>query len=148
MSLIKDVYCIDMDFIGEYAPHILFLNVFFLQKKVTFMVYVILIICITLGLKNIFKQPRPISVEKYYKSTFSSIEKYGMPSGHSLFSWFIMTYVFCITLSKDYFWLYTINIIMITNTMVHRIYYQYHNTEQVIIGSILGFLFGLVFSKV
>ncbi|CAA9986214.1 PAP2-like protein, putative [Plasmodium knowlesi strain H] len=91
-------------------------------------------------LKNILKMSRPIH---------SALQSYGMPSGHSSFSFSLLTFLILHLLEakKDKWTIMAciLAIILLLPIPWSRVYIQDHTLYQVIFGSLLGFIIGVVF---
>jgi len=100
-------------------------------------------------LKHIIKQPRPITRENMYNEN-------GMPSSHSQFLWFFSVYMFLfiwvrlqhITNSKSvWFSKLMVSLGCFAAALIvtfSRVYLLYHSVSQVIVGSLIGALLGLL----
>lgn len=83
-----------------------------------------------------------------YKSTYNlNILNWGMPSGHSQI--ITLTAIFWILyLFNSNFKYKNIGILILFISIIiisySRIYFNYHNLFQVIIGNIIGFIFGII----
>lgn len=86
--------------------------------------------------KNILKQPRPTN------NSFS-FDKYGMPSGHAQAVWFMVFY----NLNKSSNRQNTLLITLAFVSCAQRIYTNKHTLEQVLVGSLIGSIFGLLASN-
>ena len=86
--------------------------------------------------KNILKQPRPT------QNSFS-FDTYGMPSGHAQAVWFMVFYNLNKSTNKQ-------NTLLITLAFIscaQRVYTNNHTLEQVLVGSLVGSILGLLASK-
>lgn len=109
------------------------------------------LICILLNviLKILIKEPRP----KDDKPDFSflvqnnkrvSYDKFGMPSGHAQFMFYTLAFMaYAIRGYKYYWWLMTCFTLLTINTVAQRVRDDNHTVSQVMVGSIIGVLFGL-----
>jgi membrane-associated phospholipid phosphatase len=93
-------------------------------------------------LKPIFQEARPPGgiqlyhgEEEYYKNE----QKYGMPSGHTQSVFFALTYLYLVKHSV-YSFLLELCVAMIT--CYQRWKYRRHTISQIIVGSLIGILFG------
>ena len=81
-------------------------------------------------LKNIIKEPRPSD-----KSRYGIGYEYGMPSGHSQFSTFLL--LMLISIDAPTYIKYT-SLILTIVTYTHRYVYKYHTPKQILGGVIVG----------
>jgi membrane-associated phospholipid phosphatase len=142
--------------IGKNTPVILFFYSFFLLwSKENFLIYYcfgyLLCILSNLFLKSIIQQPRPnihdqSILEQAIKQIDLPIVKqlflynvYGMPSGHAQISLYSALYVWLVLKKPVYMWIY---FILICITLCQRVIKQRHTVLQVIVGAIIGALFG------
>ncbi|KNA02506.1 PAP2-like protein, putative [Plasmodium vivax] len=90
-------------------------------------------------LKKILKMGRPIH---------SALHSYGMPSGHSSFSFSLLTFILLhLTESKKDKWTlmaYILAIIALLPIPWSRVYIEDHTMYQALVGCILGFIIGVV----
>jgi len=141
---------------GQYGPFILFISSLILlwSKYTTYFYYY----CIgaamdsilNVVLKSILKQPRPSIDETKFNLALKHGQRFiynkgmpydifGMPSGHVESCLFSTTYTFLVL--NDYKILFGY-LLLSTITMIQRVYYNHHTVSQVIIGAIIGILFG------
>lgn len=127
---------------GDIIPHILILIStlkVFMMKGIypTAYFYVAFVIsCVTNNLlKIIIKQKRPVP----YRGT------YGMPSGHSQACTFIIT--LCYLMTRDVR-LFYVSVFLATLCFYHRYIFLYHTISQVIVGALLGIIFGILAYKI
>lgn len=101
------------------------------------------------GLKQMFRDQRP-SPRYHYISTSDFVEKtthvhelglqeYGMPSGHAQHVWFFTSFIYYFV-EQPYATLFFTCISVIT--CMQRVIYKNHTLLQVIIGGVVGILFG------
>ena len=128
--------------IGEFGPLLLFiLTVFLLSNKQIFLAYYLIGIfintIINIFLKLLICDPRPSSdiVDRL------KFDKYGMPSGHSQSVGFSTAYIFCTLNSQSIFVLYSIISLI---TMFQRYKNHCHTISQIVIGYIIGIVFGIL----
>ena len=102
-------------------------------------------IFINLILKNLIKEPRPDEdssklewLSSQNKSRFEW-DKYGMPSGHAQLMFYSVVYVY--NSLHNMYWT-AIYLIISCNTIVQRLAYKNHTTQQLLVGSIIGSLAG------
>lgn len=127
-----------------------FIALILFRRDVHTIVFFIGTLCnelLNLILKNILSEGRPLQRVNY--------TEYGMPSGHSQFSWFFATYIICFvcirlhhmnnnstleTVWKTVILLSCVSFAMVVS--ISRIYLQYHTWKQVICGTLVGIMFG------
>ena len=134
-----------------YGPILLLLIAFLLlEKKQNLFFYyfvgVFLNVIINIILKGIFKQPRPSDDLKTVelalkKGLFLPFDVYGMPSGHAQFCAFSSVFLFLSTKNWNIlFLLLFLSLIVVWQ----RIYFEYHSISQILVGLIVGGLFGFI----
>lgn len=150
---IVEIICKIRDVLGFFNCQILFvISIFLLYGKWTFMTYYIIgyfaSSLLNFLLKAIIRQPRPsedaslfdIKV-KYGKRV--SFDKYGMPSGHAQSSFYSTIFIICALFSnKNIHWIIAFYLLMSINCLLQRVRFHNHSVAQVIVGSIVGGLFG------
>merc|ERR1712071_499286 len=116
---------------------------------ITFFIGLVLNEGVNTVLKYTIRQPRPISRETLYS-------EHGMPSSHSQFLWFFSVYMFLfiwvrlqhITNSKSvWFSKLIVSLGCFAAALIvtfSRVYLLYHSVSQVIVGSLIGALLGLL----
>ncbi len=132
-----------LDKIGFFGPQILFfLNVYKLfYRKVFLFAYIIFFFVNSLSnkvLKECIREPRPknqILMEEY--QDFSTIEKYGMPSGHAQSSCFSLTFLF---LTTQTLWV-LFGLCIVVLTLYQRYKHNRHTLTQLFVGSLIGIFF-------
>jgi membrane-associated phospholipid phosphatase len=147
--------------IGQFGPIILFLfSLFLLQKKQTLLFYYIVGFfsnaILNLVLKGIIKQPRPneedtklfdLAIKNGHRFSFKNgipHDIYGMPSGHAESCLYSTLFIYLALKQKNILYFYlAISII----TMAQRVIYNMHTVIQVIVGAIVGGLFGYCIYK-
>lgn len=94
-------------------------------------------------LKGIAKQPRPSTQKKFLNSeNFSKIHTvYGMPSGHSQNVFFSITYLY-LTAKDSIYWI-QIGLGLAALMVYERWTYHNHTLLQLLVGAIVGVLFGI-----
>jgi membrane-associated phospholipid phosphatase len=143
-----------IDHIGFNGPILLFVlsAILLRNKRRTMFIYIvgsIINVLINYFLKMTIKEPRPIedNIELEWinmRNKREDVDKYGMPSGHAQMVWFSTVFVFCVL--KDYTWLFLFLLISL-NTVFQRFHYNNHTLTQLLIGSIIGMLFGYILFK-
>lgn len=133
-------------FIGYFSGRILFIMIvsYFLYYQRFFWMWVyvflyIINICIILWLQKIWKDPRPSNGIEFMKAEFHNSEVYGMPSGHTQTVFFSLVYFYMITRSIN--WL-LIMFFVVVCTISQRLIYRKHTILQIIVGGIIGTLYG------
>jgi len=109
------------------------------------------LICILANiiLKILIKQPRPKDDKPDFNFLIQnnkrvSYDKFGMPSGHAQFMFFTLTFTaFMMRGYKYYWWLMTCYTFLTINTVIQRVRNDNHTVVQVLVGSILGAMFGV-----
>lgn len=145
------------DTVGNSGPVILMIFSFYLlrNKKSLFYYYIIglfLNALLNLVLKGLFKMPRPLDDIKTFNLALKNGDRFifkngvphdifGMPSGHTQSAIYSTTFVFLAL--KDYKILILYVFISLI-TMCQRVYYKWHTILQVIVGGIIGFIFGKI----
>ena len=140
---------------GFYGPQILFIfSIFFLRKKINFMIIYIIgfVINILLNyfLKGLFQQPRPtdeihlFKMEELYRKKLG-FEKYGMPSGHAQMVFYSTIFNYYLLGDVKIAFLYLIISLI---TCYQRIENKNHTLFQVIIGSFVGMFVGFIFFNI
>lgn len=136
-----------LDYIGVFAPVILFIITLFLLRHMRYYLQFLLIGTVLNNMLNIIlklalQQPRPLKDNMALEIAISngrriSFHKYGMPSGHAQNCGFFLGYVSFVM--KDIvctgFYL-----ILSMLSLVQRVKYNNHTTLQVILGFIIGIL--------
>ena len=146
-----------LNYFGQFAPIILFLiSLYLLLDKDTLFFYYIFGIftnsLLNLILKGIIQQPRPLDDEKLFHLALKNANKdvfkngipfnvFGMPSGHAQSVIFSTVFIY-LALKNTKILLFYLTVSVFT--MFHRIYNNYHTWFQVIIGDIVGGLFGFL----
>jgi membrane-associated phospholipid phosphatase len=150
-------------FVGEYGPYLLiFITIFFLQKKPYFQFYYIVFVFVSTILNTILKQliqqPRPSIDKKLFSKIMEKNSRYisffgnpygifGMPSGHAQAVFFSTTYLWFVNKNRS---LTMLCVFISLWTLFQRVIYNHHTVFQVVVGSIVGGLVGwlaFVFAK-
>jgi membrane-associated phospholipid phosphatase len=131
------------------------LSLFFLRSKGTLIYYYIIGLfmnsLINLVLKRILQQPRPmddiksfnlaIKQGRYYvfNDGIIPLDIFGMPSGHAQMCLFSTVYMYLSLRDMNILYLY---LFLSLITIIERVVFKYHTVLQVIIGAIIGSIFG------
>jgi membrane-associated phospholipid phosphatase len=140
--------------LGFYGPFILIiLSVYLLwNHKILLFYYVIGIFVNTILnviLKGIIQEPRPIFDDKKVSLALTHAKRlfyqkgvpfdlFGMPSGHAQSSFFSTIFIYLALRKMNITYIYIALTIL---TCIQRITSNYHSINQVIVGSLIGFLF-------
>jgi len=137
-----------LDYIGLYAPIILFiLSIFFLRNMYKyfyfFVVGFIFNNILNIVLKLLIKEPRPTTDQKAIEIGIVNgarigFDKFGMPSGHAQNCGYCL--VFIIMTLNDHF-ITTLYLSISTISLFQRYLYNNHTILQLIIGVIIGTFF-------
>ena len=143
------------DIIGGYGPLILFfISIKLLWSKSNLLAYYIYGFCLdiilNLILKGFFKQPRPSEDPELFKLAVKSGNRFrfpngfphdifGMPSGHTSSVFYSAVFIYLSLKNINIFIGYILFSLLV---MSHRIYFNHHTFIQVVIGAIVGLLFG------
>ena len=119
----------------EHSPiYFYFIKLLNTKTKIKFTFFLLCSIILNQILKNYIKEERPIPSSTY-----------GMPSGHAQMMWFIVFYnmneINNINLQIFLF----LSALFISYDRIHR---EKHSIKQVIVGSIIGSLFGLITTNI
>jgi len=138
-----------LDYVGLYAPIILiFISIFVLQNKPKYLqVYVIGLILnniLNAILKYAIKEPRPSKDSRVLEMAIAngkrfSFDEYGMPSGHAQNCGFNIAFI---TLVLNNAFITGLYLVITAISMYQRHKYFNHTVLQLIVGLILGLLFG------
>jgi membrane-associated phospholipid phosphatase len=137
--------------IGFYAPFILFiLSIFLLRHLTTYLYFFgagfILNTILNIILKLIIKEPRPLKDKKAIEIGVTNgvhigFDKFGMPSGHAQNCAFCLTFI-TMVLNNPFI---TCMYLLITGiTLFERFKYNHHSILQLIIGTLIGIVFGYI----
>ena len=123
--------------LGEYGPLILVFITFLLGLDYVYIIGLFLSSLLNMILKKIIRQPRPQHKSSYFAG-FGN-EKYGMPSGHAQMSFYTTIYVYLKLRNINIFCFYLLYSLFIC---YQRVVEKYHTRFQVIVGALVGSLFG------
>lgn len=140
--------------IGNYGQSILFFTSIYFLWGICATYYTIGIFAnaiLNLTLKGIIGQPRPSEVkftkdfengkrDRFVFKNGMPRDRFGMPSGHAESTMFSSVFIY--GFNKKIFPFY---LVISFITMCQRVYYKYHTIPQVIIGAIVGILFGIIY---
>lgn len=143
------------NFLGGFGPLILLIFSLFLlwNKHNLFFYYSVGIFVdaiLNLIIKGLLQQPRPYEDPKVFNLALKHGKRFifkdyiphdifGMPSGHTQSTFFSTTFIF-LSLQKK--WILYLYMIITFITMAQRVVYDYHTVLQVIVGAIVGIIFG------
>ena len=136
-----------MDRIGFYGPTINFIIGFISLLKQAkylsgYLVFTGMNHLLNGLLKTTFKEARPSGRILLYEGEdehYKNASKYGMPSGHAQSVFFALTYVYLV---KHSLYTFILELSVALLTCYQRWKYRRHTISQIIIGSLLGVLFG------
>lgn len=100
-------------------------------------------------LKILIKEPRPKEDKPDFNILIQnnkrvSYDKFGMPSGHAQFMFFTLTFMaYAMQGYKYYWWLIGVFTLLTMNTVAQRVRDDNHTVSQVIVGSVVGIMFGM-----
>jgi membrane-associated phospholipid phosphatase len=144
-----DINILFIDYIGFYAPVILFfISIFVLQNKTKYLhVYIIGLILnsiLNAILKYAIKEPRPSKDSRILEIAISNgkrfgINAYGMPSGHAQNCAYNLAFV---TLVLNNSFITGLYLVITCISMYQRHKYFNHTILQLIIGFCIGLIFG------
>ena len=136
------------DYIGLYAPVILFfLSIFLLRNIPTFLRFFvsgfILNNILNIILKLFIKEPRPNDEKKSIEigvvnGAHIGFDKFGMPSGHAQSVFYSLTFCYWVLRSVEWFYFM---IFIAGLTVFQRWKYRKHSILQLCVGGTLGSLF-------
>lgn len=140
---------------GTYGPVILnFISFYLLWDKENLIFYYIIGIFVNsllnLILKGIFKQPRPSEDIKLFNLAIKNDKRFtnkygipydifGMPSGHAQSSLYSTVFIYLSIKNINILLLY---LLISFITCAQRVYYKHHSVIQIIVGAIVGAIFG------
>jgi membrane-associated phospholipid phosphatase len=137
------------DYIGLYAPIILFiLTLFLLRNKTTYLIFFvsgfILNNFLNIILKLAFKEPRPLKDQKQIEigvvnNARIGFDKFGMPSGHAQNCGYCIVFITMILNNPFITMIYFLISVL---SLFQRYLYQNHTFLQLGIGFIIGITFG------
>jgi len=141
--------------IGEFGPIILLIySSYLLWNKANLYFYynigIFLNAILNLVLKGIIQQARPCEDIKLFNLALKNGRRFvfkdgvphdifGMPSGHAEACLFSTIYVYLSLKNKNILYIY---LILSLITMVQRVAYNQHTVLQVVVGAVVGLLFG------
>ena len=152
MNILSTIF----DELGKGGPIILIIYSFYLLwNKPTFFFYytvgIFINAILNLIIKGIIQEPRPSEDLKTFELALKNGRRFvfkdgiiphdifGMPSGHSQSSLFSSVFIF-LSLKKANIFAFYLLISLIV--MTQRVAFNYHTIRQVIVGAIVGILFG------
>ena len=133
---------------------VFFLSIYLLSNKSNLLFYYVLgnflSILINIVLKGIIQEPRPKEYIENYKAALAHGKKhlfkygltfdfFGMPSGHTQMMLFSTVFIYCALHKENIFYLYFLASFII---MVKLILLKDHTIIQVLVGAIIGSIFG------
>ncbi len=137
--------------VGILGPFILFFySLFILRFKQNYLAiycigYILNMIINTI-LKGLIKDPRPSNKQPTHileqAGKHIPFDAYGMPSGHAQIAFFTVSYLYMVTKNVNVLLLCSIISIL---TILQRVYNNRHTVAQVLVGSIIGSIFGYLF---
>lgn len=120
--------------IVDNIPYIFFMwKLWSERSKIKYVVLSFINVILNTLLKISIKEERPLPTIKYGK-----YQQYGMPSGHSMFVWFSLLYNFKFNFTHIFF----LFLALLSN--LQRITTRLHSKKQVMVGSILGSIYGII----
>lgn len=139
--------------IGYYGPLNLLVLIFFMYYKThkPIIVYILTILwqlfslLLNIILKFTFKQKRPTQLtNSKYNTIYHTIynDKYGMPSGHAQSVMAQLTFIIFYFKNK---YITTLALVQTFITLWQRYYTNQHTINQLLIGSLIGIVLGLLF---
>lgn len=134
------------DHIGFHGPIILFfINIFSLSKRIPYLYSYVFFFMINNfindRLKSLFREPRPNNKIPYIEYYDDIIKKdmYGMPSGHAQSIFYSISFLY-LTIKSPIILILSLFIAILT--LYQRWKYRNHTFAQLIMGSIVGIIFG------
>ena len=138
-----------INYIGLYAPIILFiLSIFFLRNMYKYLYFFVIGFIfnniLNIVLKLLIKEPRPSIDQKAIEIGIVNgarigFDKFGMPSGHAQNCGYCLVFII-MTLNNPF--ITTLYLSISTISLFQRYLYNNHTILQLIIGLIIGTLFG------
>jgi membrane-associated phospholipid phosphatase len=138
-----------IDYIGLYAPIILFmLSILFLRNTIKYLSFFVIGFIfnniLNIVLKLFIKEPRPTTDQKAIEigvvnGARVSFDKFGMPSGHAQNCGYCLAFII-MTLNNPF--ITTLYLVISVISLFQRYLYNNHTILQLIIGLIIGTLFG------
>ena len=98
-------------------------------------------------IKSYFREPRPNNTIIFNDYIFNSFDKYtgehefGMPSGHAQSIFYSVSFLYLTTKSQP---LLFISLFISALTLYQRWKYRNHTIKQLVVGSIIGTIYGIV----
>ena len=146
------MYANIFEYIGNNGPYIMIFTSFGLlfskpRMLFYFVVGVFFNFIVNMILKGVIKQPRPEFNTKAFNIALHTnsmryifgYDIYGMPSGHAQTSFFITTFLYLVTRNS---WIAFSFLLLSFIVMCQRVVYNEHTILQVLVGAIIGILFG------
>ena len=143
---------------GTFGPIILiFLSMYLLWNKHNLFFYynvgIFINAILNLILKGIFKQPRPSENPETFNLAINQGKRFlfkdgiphdifGMPSGHANSALFSTIFIYLSLRKNNILYIYLFISLL---TMIQRVVYNHHTILQVIVGAIVGLIFGFSF---
>jgi membrane-associated phospholipid phosphatase len=138
-----------IDYVGLYAPIILFiLSIFFLRNTTKYLSFFIIGFIfnniLNIILKLFIKEPRPTTDQKAIEigvvnGARIGFDKFGMPSGHAQNCGYCLAFII-MTLNNHF--ITTLYLVVSVISLFQRYLYNNHTILQLIIGLIIGTFFG------
>ena len=138
-----------IDYIGLYAPIILFiLSIFFLRNMYKYLYFFVIGFIfnniLNIVLKLLIKEPRPTTDQKAIEIGIVNgarigFDKFGMPSGHAQNCGYCLVFII-MTLNNPF--ITTLYLVVSVISLFQRYLYNNHTILQLIIGLIVGTFFG------
>jgi len=140
-----------LDYVGLYAPVILFILTLFLLRNMTtylqfYVTGTILNNIINIILKLVFKEPRPNNEQKAIEigvvnGARIGFDKFGMPSGHAQNCGYNLAFI-NLTLNNQF--VSTLYAVITIISLLQRYLYKNHTVLQLLVGLFVGICFGYV----
>lgn len=140
------------DYIGYFGPQLLFFaTLFLIRNKQTFLFWYIIGYALNIGLNIVLKlwmqEPRPSEDYALFNISLTHgkriwFEQYGMPSGHAQ-GVFYSTLFIGLLLKQP--WITMVYLFISIYTVIQCVQYKNHTVSQVIWGSIIGAIMGIIF---
>ena len=145
-DLLQKLFSEPFMFIGYFSGPILFVGIssYFLyyQMFFWFLIYIIFYlinIWIILTLQKFWKDPRPINGIEFMKDEFKNKDVYGMPSGHTQTVFFSLVFFY---MKSNSIVSFILMLFIALCTMLQRYLYRKHTIMQIIVGGIIGSIYG------
>lgn len=135
-----------LDSIGFFGPVILFItslmNLIFVQPYLFgYLILSVVNLLINHGLKGYLREPRPHGSSSFIGEQYEKAEKYGMPSHHAQSVFFSLTYNYT---AKPRLLQFIIELFVCFVTLLQRYKYKNHTWQQLLIGSFIGGILGVI----